>query len=143
VLKTIYTAHAHVEGGRADGVGRTSDGSLDVRLRRPTEIARGEGTNPEQLFAIGYAACLAGAIVVFARRNGSDPGGIAIDSSVSLIQDQDGSYRLGVGFDITLPHVDDDSKAVEFVKGAHSICPYSNAIRGNVDVALTVNGKIL
>jgi osmotically inducible protein OsmC len=78
--KTIYTAHAHVDGGRADGVGRTSDGSLEVQLRRPTEIASGPGTNPEQLFAIGYAACLASAIVVFTRRNKSDPGGIAMDS---------------------------------------------------------------
>src|SRR5580692_3030901 len=82
----IYTAQAHVTGGRADGHGRTSDGALEVDLRLPTEMGgQGGGTNPEQMFAIGYAACFEGALGAAARRSKDELGDVAIDSSVSLL----------------------------------------------------------
>ena len=84
--KVLYTAEAHVTGGRAEGHGKTSDGALEVDLRLPTEMGgEGGGTNPEQLFAVGYAACFEGAIGAVARREKAEVGDVAIDSKVSLI----------------------------------------------------------
>jgi lipoyl-dependent peroxiredoxin len=140
----IYTAHAHVTGGRADGHGKTDDGKLEVRLRRPKEMkGDGEGTNPEQLFAVGYAACFEGALGAVARRLKLEEvvADVAIDSSVSLIPTEERRYQLGVTLDVTLPSVPDAAQAVELVKAAHTVCPYSNATRGNIEVALTANGQ--
>ena len=138
----IYTAAAHVTGGRADGHGKTSDGALEVDLRLPTEMGgQGDGTNPEQLFAVGYAACFEGALGVVARRAKVDAGAVGIDSRVSLTPNGQGGFFLGVGLDVTLPAVDDATQAVELVRAAHQVCPYSNATRGNVEVALTANGQ--
>ena len=140
MAKDIYTARAHVVGGRADGHGVTSDGNLDVQLRRPAEMGGdGSGTNPEQLFAVGYAACFEGALQAVARREKVSTGAVAIDSRVGLRPNGDGGYQLTVGLDVTLPDVADD-EAVALVTAAHAVCPYSNATRGNVDVALTANG---
>ena len=92
----IYTAHAHVTGGRADGHGKTDDGVLEVDLRRPKEMGgEGDGTNPEQLFAIGYAACFEGALGAVARREKLEVGDVAIDSSVSLIPTEERGFKLG------------------------------------------------
>jgi lipoyl-dependent peroxiredoxin len=140
----IYTARAHVTGGRADGHGKTDDGKLEVRLRRPKEMkGDGEGTNPEQLFAVGYAACFEGALGAVARRLKLEEvvADVAIDSSVSLIPTEERRYQLGVTLDVTLPSVPDAAQAVELVKAAHTVCPYSNATRGNIEVALTANGQ--
>jgi Ohr subfamily peroxiredoxin len=137
----IYTAEAHVTGGRADGHGKTSDGALEVDLRLPVEMGgQGGGTNPEQLFAVGYAACFEGALGVVARRAKVDTGEVAIDSRVSLTPDGQGGFFLSVGLDVTLPSVE-GTQAVELVHGAHQVCPYSNATRGNIEVALTANGQ--
>jgi osmotically inducible protein OsmC len=137
----LYTAKAHVTGGRAEGHGHTSDGALDVDLRLPTEMGgSGGGTNPEQLFAVGYAACFEGALGVVARRAKVEAGDVAIDSEVSLSPDGKGGFLLSVGLDVTLPSVSDTAAAVELVRAAHQVCPYSNATRGNIDVALTANG---
>ena len=137
----IYTAEAHVTGGRANGHGRTGDGQLEVDLRLPTEMGgQGDGTNPEELFAVGFAACFEGALGVVARRQKVDPGDVAIDSRVSLAPNGSGGFVLSVGLDVTLPGIADQSTAVELVKAAHQVCPYSNATRGNIDVALTANG---
>jgi osmotically inducible protein OsmC len=137
----LYTAKAHVTGGRAEGHGHTSDGALDVDLRLPTEMGgSGGGTNPEQLFAVGYAACFEGALGVVARRAKVEAGDAAIDSEVSLSPDGKGGFLLSVGLDVTLPSVSDTAAAVELVRAAHQVCPYSNATRGNIDVALTANG---
>jgi lipoyl-dependent peroxiredoxin len=137
----IYTAKAHVTGGRAEGHGRTSDGALEVDLRLPTEMGgQGGGTNPEQLFAVGYAACFEGALGVVARRAKLEAGDVAIDSEVSLSPDGQGGFFLSVGLDVTLPSVADAAAAVELVRAAHQVCPYSNATRGNIEVALTANG---
>jgi osmotically inducible protein OsmC len=137
----LYTAKAYVTGGRAEGHGHTSDGALDVDLRLPAEMGgSGGGTNPEQLFAVGYAACFEGALGVVARRAKADTGDAAIDSQVSLSPDGKGGFLLSVGLDVTLPSIADAATAVELVRAAHQVCPYSNATRGNIEVTLTANG---
>jgi osmotically inducible protein OsmC len=141
MANTIYTAEAHVTGGRAEGHGRTSDGQLEVDLRLPKEMGgQGDGTNPEQLFAVGYAACFEGALGVAARRAKVEVGDVAIDSEVSLSPDGKGGFALGVRLDVTLPGVADEQTAVGLVQTAHEVCPYSNATRGNIEVELTANG---
>jgi lipoyl-dependent peroxiredoxin len=140
----IYTAHATVTGGRADGHGKTSDGKLDVQLRLPKEMdpnSDAAGTNPEQLFAVGYAACFEGALGVVGRREHEEVGDVSIESSVSLIPLEGGGFGLGVGLDVTLPQVSDPEKARSLVAAAHEVCPYSNATRGNIEVKLTANGQ--
>ncbi|MET7459306.1 organic hydroperoxide resistance protein [Nonomuraea sp. NPDC005501] len=141
MVEPLYTAKANVTGGRANGHGRTSDGMLDVVLRQPEELGGdGDGTNPEQLFAVGYAACFSTVVSMLGRRERVDTGDVAVDSSVMLIPNADGTFRLGVELAVTLPSVTDPAKAVELVRTAHLVCPYSNATRGNIDVALSANG---
>ena len=140
MAKTIYTAKATVTGGRAEGHGVTDDGALDVQLRTPDV---GGGTNPEQLFAVGYAACFEGAIGVLGRREKVEVGDVSIDSQVSLMPTEERGFKLGVVLDVTLPQVEDPEVAERIVRGAHQVCPYSNATRGNIDVALSVNGRSL
>jgi Ohr subfamily peroxiredoxin len=138
----LYTAEAHVTGGRVRGHGRSSDGRLDVQLRLPTEMGgTGDGTNPEQLFAVGYAACFEGALGVVARRARVDVDDAAIDSKVTLSPTGTGGFQLGVELDVSLPSIEDPDLAAKLVRGAHEVCPYSNATRGNIEVALTANGQ--
>jgi lipoyl-dependent peroxiredoxin len=141
--KVLYTAAAHVTGGRAKGHGRTSDGALEVDLRPPTEMGReGGGTNPEQLFAVGYAACFESAVGAVARRqkvNADDVDDVEIDSKVMLLPTSERGFKLAVQLDVTLPSISDRDLAVELVRAAHQVCPYSNATRGNIDVKLTAN----
>ena len=138
----FYTARARVTGGREHGHGRTSDGLLDVQLRIAPELGGdGGGTNPEQLFAVGYAACFEGALMVAARRQRLAVDDVAIDSQVSLTATDDRRFVLGVVLDVTLPSVEDPAQAVALVEAAHRICPYSNATRGNIEVGLTANGR--
>jgi Ohr subfamily peroxiredoxin len=138
--KAIYTAEAHVTGGRADGHGKTSDGELEVDLRLPAEMGgQGGGTNPEELFAVGYAACFEGALGAVARRQKLEVGDVAIDSKVSLHPGPERTFVLSVQLDVTLPSVEGDA-AADLVREAHKVCPYSNATRGNIDVMLTANG---
>jgi Ohr subfamily peroxiredoxin len=142
MAKTLYTAEATVTGGRAEGHGRTTDGELEVQLRRPKELAgEGGGTNPEQLFAIGYAACFESALGTIARRERVDAGDASITSRVSLITGEERNYTLAVELDVHLPQVDDAELAGRLVAGAHAVCPYSNATRGNIEVRLTANGQ--
>jgi lipoyl-dependent peroxiredoxin len=134
----IYTAHAHVTGGRSNGHGKTDDGVLEVDLRSPKELGgEGDGTNPEQLFAVGYAACFEGALGAVARRERLEVADVAIDSQVSLLPTEERGFKLAVELDVTLPSVDDQAQAMQ---AAHKVCPYSNATRGNIDVRLTANG---
>lgn len=138
--KVIYTAEAHVTGGRAEGHGKSSDGALEVELRLPTEMGGQDGgTNPEQLFAVGYAACFEGALGAVARRLKQETGDVAIDAKVSLSPGPERTFVLSVELDVTLPSVEGDA-AVELVREAHKVCPYSNATRGNIEVDLTANG---
>ncbi len=142
MAKVLYTAEATVTGGRAEGHGRTSDGEVDVQLRLPTEMGgQGGGTNPEQLFAIGYAACFEGALGVVARREKAEAGDASIDSKVSLSPNENKGFDLSVELDVTLPQVTDPEEAKRIVAAAHEVCPYSNATRGNIDVTLTANGQ--
>jgi Ohr subfamily peroxiredoxin len=138
-----YTTHARVIGGRA-GHGRTSDGKLDVDLRLPKEFGGdGAGTNPEQLFAIGYAACFSSVLTLLGQRRKLEAADVIVDSTVTLIPQGDGTFRLGAALNVTLPSIADAGQAADLVRGAHELCPYSRATRGNVDVALVVNGAPL
>jgi len=139
--RVLYTARAHVTGGRVHGHGRTDDGALEVDLRMPTEMGgEGGGTNPEQLFAVGYAACFEGALGAAARRERLTIDDAAIESSVSLLPTEERGFKLAVELDVSLPSVEDPDHAVALVEAAHQICPYSNATRGNIEVTLTANG---
>ena len=142
MAKVLYTADATVTGGRSEGHGTTSDGALDVQLRMPPELGgEGGGTNPEQLFAVGYAACFEGALGVAGRREKAEVADASIDSRVSLLPNGEGGFNLAVALDVTLPQVTDPEQAVRIVAIAHEVCPYSNATRGNIDVDLTANGQ--
>jgi Ohr subfamily peroxiredoxin len=142
MAKAIYTAQATVTGGRQEGHGKTSDGSLEVDLRLPPEMGGdGSGTNPEQLFAVGYAACFEGALGVVARRERAEAGDAKIESSVDLLPTEERGFKLAVRLDVTLPSVEDADEASRIVAAAHKVCPYSNATRGNIDVTLTANGQ--
>ena len=142
--KVLYTAEAHVTGGREAGRGRTTDGELDVQLRPPRGLGGdGTGTNPEQLFAVGYAACFEAAMNLAAQRLELEAGDAAIDAKVMLIPAGQGALKLGAELAVWLPSVEDPEQAVEIVRTAHAICPYSNATRENIDVAISVNGVAL
>ncbi|MFI9414638.1 organic hydroperoxide resistance protein [Nocardia gamkensis] len=142
MTKVLYRAQAHVAGGR-NGHGRTSDGQLDLDLRQPKELGGdGAGTNPEQLFAIGYAACFGTTLALVGQRSKLRADDAEIDSSVALIPTDGGRFELGVELRISLPSVTGE-QAVGLVETAHQVCPYSNATRGNIDVTLVVNGTRL
>ena len=141
MTQTLYTAQATVTGGRDHGHGITSDGALDIQLRTPKQMGGdGGGTNPEQLFAVGYAACFEGALGVVARRERVELGEVSIDSKVSLITTEKRGFNVAVELNVSLPGIEDRARAAEIVAAAHQVCPYSNATRGNVEVTLTANG---
>ena len=134
--KVLYTAQAHTTGGR-DGAGKTSDGAVDVQLSSPGSGK--PGANPEQLFAVGYAACFIGAMkAVGPKIKVQVPNDVAIDSSVSLGPTNGGAaYGIAVKLAISLPGLDAEQKKL-LVDAAHQVCPYSNATRGNIDVELAI-----
>jgi osmotically inducible protein OsmC len=141
MAKILYTAQGHVTGGR-DGHGRAAGSGLEVDLRIPKEMGgAGGGTNPEELFAIGYAACFESALGAVARRRHLEPGEVAIESAVSLFPNGEGGFALAVTLDVTVPGIDDPETAADLVRGAHEVCPYSNATRGNIEVELRLAGK--
>jgi Ohr subfamily peroxiredoxin len=143
MAKVLYTANAHVTGGRA-GHGRSADGALDINLRLPKEMGgEGGGTNPEELFAVGWAACFESAIAGVGRRRHLEVGEVSIDSAISLLPVGDGSFKLEATLNVSIPAVSDRDVAVELIRGAHEVCPYSNATRGNVDVTLLLDGEAL
>ncbi len=135
--KVVYTAAAQVAGGRA-GRGRTDDGALEVELVPPG--GEGAGTNPEQLFAVGYGACFENALRAVGRRQGLAVDDTSIDCRVHLVTGEQRTYGLAVELHASVPGMDDDA-AVELMRLAHHVCPYSNATRGNVEVTLTANGR--
>jgi osmotically inducible protein OsmC len=137
IAKVLYTAHAKVTGGR-DGHATSSDGLLDVKLAVPKEMGGpGGGTNPEQLFAVGYAACFLGAMrVVAAQREVSLPVSLSIDSSVGIGQIKNG-FGIEAALRINIPGMN-STEAESLVEAAHRVCPYSNATRNNIDVRLIV-----
>jgi osmotically inducible protein OsmC len=136
--KVLYTAHATATGGR-EGSAKTSDGALDIKLSTPKELGGpgGNGTNPEQLFAAGYAACFIGAMKVAAGKDKlALPADTTIASSVG-IGPIAGGFGIQVELKITIPGFD-RAQTQAIVERAHQICPYSNATRNNIDVTLTV-----
>jgi Ohr subfamily peroxiredoxin len=143
----VYTASARVTGGRDKGRGWTPGGEVDLPLRLPHELGgKGDGANPEQLFAIGFAGCFEASMTVAAKRVGlpvSLISDVAIDAKVMLIPCDDGTFKLAAELDVELPSITDKAKAVEMVNATHDICPYSGAVRGNIEVATTVNGVAL
>jgi Ohr subfamily peroxiredoxin len=142
VAKVLYTAQAHVVGGREHGHATSPDGQIDLQLHPPQELGGdGQGTNPEQLFAAGFAACFEGALAAVARRQRAEIGEAEIDSRVQFIANDDRSFGLAVEMDVSLPALEDAAQAAEIVRAAHRVCPYSNATRGNIEVRLTANGE--
>jgi Ohr subfamily peroxiredoxin len=130
----LYTGKTHTIGGR-DGTARSNDGRLDIRLSPPG--SNGPGTNPEQLFAAGWSACFIGAMGRAARAAGVTlPAGAAVDAEVDLGQVGDG-FQLAARLKVSLPGLD-AAVARAIVDGAHQLCPYSKATRGNIDVELSL-----
>lgn len=139
--KTLYTARATVSGARMDGHGETTDGALKVDLKLPPELGGpGGGTNPEQLFAVGYAACFESAMGAVARRLKLEPGDTSVDARVNLHPTPERGFKLSVELDVTVPGADGE-QARQLVTAAHQVCPYSQATRGNIDVTLRANGE--
>ena len=132
--KVLYTAKTHVTGGR-EGEGRSSDDRISVKLSSPG--GAGNGTNPEQLFGIGYSACFMGAMKAVAPKlQLTVPQDAAIDAEVDLGPTSMG-YGVSVRMNISLPGLE-RAKAEQLVSEAHKVCPYSNATRNNIDVQLNV-----
>lgn len=133
--KVLYTAKAHTTGGR-DGASRTDDGRLDIKLASPGTGAV-TGTNPEQLFAAGYAACFIGALkAVAGMQKITLPADLAIDSAVDLGKVGQ-AYGIAVKLDVSLPGMEREA-AQKLLDAAHQVCPYSNATRGNIEVAINL-----
>jgi Ohr subfamily peroxiredoxin len=133
--KLIYTAKVHTTGGREGGASKSSDGNLDIRLSLPG--SHGAGTNPEQLFAAGWSACFESAIGIAARKKKITlPDGFAIDAEVDLSL-VGGFYTLSARLNINLPGMARDV-AQGLADEAHTLCPYSRATHGNIDVTTTV-----
>ncbi len=132
--KTLYTAQVHVTGGR-EGAARSSDGRLDIRLSTPG--TPGPGTNPEQLFAAGWSACFEGAMAIAAKaKDVALPEALAIDAQVELRLGDDG-YALAARLDVHVPGLDPEI-ARQIIEAAHRTCPYSKAVRGNVETIVAL-----
>jgi Ohr subfamily peroxiredoxin len=144
-MKTLYTAVATANDAGRNGRTRTDDGSLDLQLTMPEGMggSGGEGTNPEQLFALGYSACFANAMRSVARRAGDEGAvdGVTVTAKVDIGAIGGGRFGLGVTLDVSVPAISQDD-AEELVADAHERCPYSNATRGNIPVELVVNGEV-
>jgi len=132
--KTLYTANVHVTGGR-EGAARSSDGRLDVQLAVPGSA--GAGTNPEQLFAAGWSACFEGAMGIAAKAKGITlPADLAIDAEVDLRHGDDG-YSLAARLNVSVPGIEPEI-ARQLIEAAHRTCPYSKAIKGNIDAVVAL-----
>jgi osmotically inducible protein OsmC len=133
--KVLYTAQTHTTGGRENGASRSSDGRLDVRLSIPGTPRI--GANPEQLFAAGWSACLESAIALTARKKKITlPADVAIDAEVDLCM-KDDAYFLQARLNVCVPGIERDV-AQALVDEAHRTCPYSKAMRGNIDVVISL-----
>ena len=141
MIQPLYTAHATATGGR-DGHVTSSDQVLDLDVRIPREMggAGGAYTNPEQLFAAGYAACFDSALNMIIRTGKVKTGTTTVTADVSIGKLDAGGFGLAVTLDVNVPDVD-QAVAQELVEKAHQVCPYSNATRGNIDVTLNVTSN--
>ncbi|EJL01585.1 MULTISPECIES: organic hydroperoxide resistance protein [Pseudomonas] len=133
--KILYTAKVHTTGARDGGTSRSDDGKLDIRHSLPG--FKGNGTNPEQLFAAGWSACFDGALGLAARKFKVElPADVAIDAEVDLCLEGD-AYFLRARLNVSLPGIERDT-ALRLIDTAHQTCPYSKAVRGNIDVVLNL-----
>jgi Ohr subfamily peroxiredoxin len=139
-IKVLYTTQSKATGGR-DGEAGTLDGSFSVKLSTPKELggAGGEGANPEQLFATGYAACFLSAMKFVASQDKAltIPADTSVTAKVGIGQSDAGGFGLEVDLTVDLPGMD-PAAAQKLIETAHQVCPYSNAVRGNIDVGLAL-----
>jgi len=136
MTKTLYTAHATSTQGR-DGKGKTDDGRVSVAYSRPG--SSGTGTNPEQLFALGYSACFGSAVEAIAKKQKIDTGEISVTADIGLNTDDEGGYFITATLNVSLEKLD-AAETQKLIETAHTVCPYSKATRGNVDVKLNAIG---
>ncbi|BAV05097.1 peroxiredoxin, Ohr subfamily [Filimonas lacunae] len=140
MLEVIYTAHAKATGGR-NGHVESSDGLLNLDVKMPKELGGpGGATNPEQLFAAGYAACFDSALSLVIRTQKVEAGVTTVNAAVSIGKNEAGGFGLAVTLQVNVPGVS-EQLAKELVEKAHGVCPYSNATRGNVEVTLQVTNQ--
>lgn len=140
-MTTLYTTTATASAGR-NGQVTTDDNMLDLALSYPKEMGgTGEATNPEQLFAAGYSACFSNAILHVAREMKIKLTQAPVSAEVGIGPNETGGFALTVALAVTLEL--EEEQAQQLVKTAHQVCPYSNAVKGNVDVKLSVNGNVL
>jgi lipoyl-dependent peroxiredoxin len=140
-MKALYTADAIATGGR-NGHVKSSNGVLDLEVRMPKALGgtNDDYTNPEQLFAAGYAACFDSALNLVIKQEKASTGGTTVTAKVTIGQNDAGGFGLAVELDVNIKDIELD-KANELVDKAHQVCPYSNATRGNVDVKLAVTNN--
>jgi Ohr subfamily peroxiredoxin len=136
-MSALYTAVATANG--RDGRAVSSDGQLDLTLAMPPALGgSGQGTNPEQLFAAGYAACFSSALGLVGRQAKVDTNEVSVTAEVSLSATEAGGFGLSVVLRVELPEALAGETGELLVKKAHEVCPYSNATRGNIPVELVV-----
>jgi len=138
-MKTMYTAVATATGGR-NGHVKSDNGVLDLQVRMPKALGGrdDENTNPEQLFAAGYAACFDSALNLILKQARIKTGETSVTAKVSLGQTENGGFGLAVEMAVNIPNISQE-EAQDFVEKAHQVCPYSNATRGNIEVKLSVS----
>ncbi|WP_279105077.1 organic hydroperoxide resistance protein [Gordonia paraffinivorans] len=139
-IEPVYTISSTASGGGRDGKVVSASGQIDLDLRMPKEMGgSGEGTNPEELFSAGYAACFLGALRATSKQAGNPvPDESTVKVTVGIGKDpSDGGFGLTVGIEVYIPGVD-EAKARELAEKAHEFCPYSKATRGNIDHKVTV-----
>ena len=137
-IEKVYTAQAHVKGGR-NGQVTTQDNALTLELSTPKAMGgmgKEGATNPEQLFAAGYAACFEGALGVAARQAKVKLEKVSVEAFIGFGQAEDGGYGISADLHVNLPGFE-QKQAEELVEAAHGICPYSRATKGNIEVSLT------
>jgi Ohr subfamily peroxiredoxin len=140
-MKILYTAEATATGGR-NGHVKTNNGVLDLQVRTPKGLggANDDYTNPEQLFAAGYAACFDNALLHIVKREKIAAGETSVTAKVSIGPNDDGGFALAVTLVVNVPQLDIEA-ARALVEKAHQVCPYSNATRGNIEVDLMVTNN--
>lgn len=131
--KVLYTAKTHTVGGREGGSSRTDDGHLDIKITPP---GRGDGTNPEQLFAAGWSTCFLSAVKIAAAKRKIHLTEVAIDAEIDLGMVEN-NYTLAARLKVSLPGVDRETGQA-IIETAHQLCPYSRGTRGNIDVVTTL-----
>ena len=138
-MNAIYTAEALSTGQGREGRVATSDGSLDLTMAPPKELGgSGAGTNPEQLFAAGFAACFHSALQAVARSRKTKVENSSVGGRVTIGSNGEGGYQLAVVLEVIIPEMPHD-QARELADAAHLLCPYSNATRGNIEVTVVVS----